>query len=264
MEILGYMASALIGVSLGLLGSGGSILTIPVLVYLFHIEPTLATAYSLFIVGITALVGGVKKGLANLVDIRAASLFILPSLISVFLTRRFLIPHIPANLFAIGSFVVTKEHALMLFFACIMVVVAVRMIRSNREGKADPLPDQHTYKSILLASTFIGLVTGLIGAGGGFLIIPALVLLAGLPMEKAVGTSLLIIATNSLIGFMGDICSGQLIDYVFLLCITAIAVGGIFLGSYLATFINGNKLKAAFGWFVLVMSFYILSREVFG
>lgn len=252
----------MIGISLGLVGSGGSILTIPVLVYLFHVQPTLATGYSLFIVGTTALVGGVRSGFRHMVDFRTTLFFALPSLVTVYLTRRFLVPFIPNELVSMGVFVLTKDIVIMIFFSVLMLAASVSMIRHQRKEVRDSTLMQHPNPVILPIGMAVGLITGLVGAGGGFLIIPALVLFAGLPMKKAVGTSLLIIAINSLIGFLGDIGAGQVIDYAFMLIITGIAVTGILVGNYLAQFIEGNQLKKGFGWFVLVMGFYIIAKEI--
>jgi uncharacterized membrane protein YfcA len=262
MEILGYLAAAFIGISLGLVGSGGSILTIPVLVYLFHVQPTLATAYSLFIVGTTALVGGVRSSLNHLVDFRATLGFALPSLMTVFLTRRYLIPFIPDELFSIGNFMLTKNIAVMILFSVLMLAASISMIQQQRTEVHEDSLAWHKDSAMLAIGAAVGLITGLVGAGGGFLIIPALVLLAGLPMKKAVGTSLLIIAINSLIGFLGDVGAGQAIDYTFILLIAGIAVAGIFLGSYLSQFIEGSQLKRGFGWFVLIMGVYIIFKEI--
>jgi uncharacterized membrane protein YfcA len=262
-ETLGYFASALIGISLGLIGCGGSIMTIPVMVYLFHIEPTLASAYSLFVVGTTALIGGIRNGMNHLVDFRTTAVFATPSFITVFITRRWVVPVIPQEILSVGSWVLTRDVALMAFFGVIMLVASISMIRMN--CKDDTLASEVPFNlpKIMLEGMVVGLVTGLVGAGGGFLIIPALVLFAGLPMKKAVGTSLVIISINSLIGFLGDIGSGQAIDYAFITLIAAIAVAGIFVGSYLSRFIEGQKLKTGFGWFVLVMGIYIILKEMF-
>ena len=261
-DIVGYFAAGLIGIALGLIGGGGSILTVPVLVYLFHIEPTLATAYSLFIVGTTSLVGGVKSAAKGLVDFRTAIVFAIPSFIAVYLTRRFVVPLLPDTLMTIGSFVVTKDIAIMIFFGLIMLVAAISMIRKKTKESNDDLPIQYNYPMILLEGTVVGALTGIVGAGGGFLIIPALVLFAKLPMRKAVGTSLVIIAAKSLIGFLGDIGSGQHIDYGFIVIISLIAIVGIFLGTYFSKFIESGKLKSGFGWFVLAMSVYVIINEV--
>lgn len=258
---LGYFAAGLIGIALGLVGGGGSILTVPVLVYLFHVEPTLATAYSLFIVGTTSLVGGVKSAMKNLVDARTAIVFAIPSFIAVYLTRRLLMPLLPEHLFSIGSFMVTRDIAVMIFFGVIMAGAAISMIRKNETETATDQPVKYNFPLIVLEGLVVGVVTGIVGAGGGFLIIPALVLFAKLPMKKAVGTSLVIIAAKSLIGFLGDVGAGQHIDFRFIIIVSFIAIIGIFLGSYISKFIESKKLKSGFGWFVLAMSIYIILNE---
>jgi uncharacterized protein len=262
-DILGYAASGLIGIALGLIGGGGSILTVPVLVYLFHVEPTLATAYSLFIVGVTSLVGGIKSAMRKMIDFRTAVVFAVPSFIAVYLTRRYLMPVIPDELFSIGSLIISKDMGIMIFFGLIMLAASVSMIRNKSREDSDGEVISYNYPMILLEGSIVGVLTGIVGAGGGFLIIPALVLFAKLPMKKAVGTSLIIIAAKSLVGFSGDIFSGQIINFPFMLIISSIAIAGIFLGTYLSKFIESNKLKIAFGWFVLVMAIYIIGSEVY-
>lgn len=261
-SILGYLAAGLIGIALGLIGGGGSILTVPVLVYLFHVEPTLATAYSLFIVGTTSLVGGVRSAMKKMVDFRTAIVFAIPSFIAVYLTRRYLVPLIPDSIATFGTFVLTKDIAIMIFFGLIMLAAAVSMIRKKEEEPSEDQPIQYNYPMIVLEGIVVGGVTGIVGAGGGFLIIPALVLFARLPMRMAVGTSLVIIAVKSLVGFLGDIGSGQHIDFKFIGIVSLIAIAGIFLGTYMSRFIESRKLKSGFGWFVLVMSVYIIFSEV--
>jgi len=261
MEIVGYISSILIGISLGLIGSGGSILTVPVLVYLFSVDAVAATAYSLFIVGFTAAVGSVgyfKKGLVNL---KTALVFGAPSIVAVFLTRAYIVPAIPKEVFTLGNFVVTKSILMMLLFAILMVAASYSMIKKNKKKTEDDLgPQKFNYPVILLEGAIVGIVTGLVGAGGGFLIIPALVLLSKLPMKEAVGTSLVIIASKSLIGFFGE--SGEtVIDWILLSSVAAFATGGIFIGIYLSKKIDGAKLKPIFGWFVLIMGVYIIIKE---
>ena len=260
MEIIGYCAAIMIGISLGLIGGGGSILTVPVLVYLFHIDATQATSYSLFIVGLTSLIGAYLNYRKQQVDVRTALLFGLSSITTVFLTRKFLIPAIPPVLFSIGGIQISKAVATMVLFAILMVLAAVFMIRNNTTKDANT-SSTNAFSKLLLFGVGIGLITGLLGAGGGFLIIPALVLVLHIPMKKAVGTSLLIIALNSLIGFTGDI-GQQHIDWPFLLLIAAIAVAGIIIGTWLSRKIAGAKLKKGFGWFVLAMGTYILIKEL--
>ncbi len=264
MEIVGYGLAIIVGISLGLIGSGGSILTVPILVYIMGVDPVLATAYSLFIVGSTALVGGVQSALQKRVDFKTVLIFGIPSIAAVYATRMWLVPFIPKELFSIGSFAVTKPIALMLLFAVVMILASVSMIRPGK--KADPdenTPMSYNYPMILLEGVVVGILTGLVGAGGGFLIIPALVLLARMPMKLAVGTSLFIIAAKSLIGFIGDLQGNEVIDWTLLGIFTAFAVAGIFIGILLSKKIPGQKLKKGFGWFVLVMGIYIIVKELF-
>lgn len=256
--IAGYISAILIGISLGLIGGGGSILTVPVLVYLFGISPAIATSYSLFIVGSSSLVGAYRNYQKGWTDIKTALLFGTSSITTVFLTRKFIIPNIPDNLFTHGQLTITKATATMVLFAILMILASSSMIRSKNTA-ANNTNTQSTSK-LLLYGVGIGIVTGLLGAGGGFLIIPALVFFVGLDMKKAIGTSLLIIALNSLIGFTGDI--GQYdIDWKLLGTVTALAIAGIFIGGYIGKAIPGNKLKKGFGWFVLIMGIYIIIKE---
>ncbi|HET8886091.1 MAG TPA: sulfite exporter TauE/SafE family protein [Salinimicrobium sp.] len=261
-DILGYFGALLIGVTLGLIGGGGSILTVPVLVYLLSINPVTATAYSLFVVGTSSLVGAVKNIKKGLVDFKTAAVFAIPAFIAVYVTRKFLVPAIPEHIFTLADFEVTKNIGIMLFFAFIMLFASYSMIRNNGKEVAEEVEQKFNYPLILIEGMVVGVLTGIVGAGGGFLIIPALVLLAKLPMKKAVATSLLIIAVKSLIGFIGDV-ENLNIDWDFLLIFTGISVAGIFIGIYLNRFIDGKKLKKGFGWFVLLMGIYIVLKELF-
>lgn len=260
-EIFGYLASVFIGVSLGLIGGGGSILTVPVLVYLFGVGAVEATAYSLFIVGLTSLAGSYGYFRNGLVNLKTALIFGAPSIAAVFLTRAYIIPAIPAEIVQIGDWMLTKELLLMGLFAVLMIVASYSMIKKDKPCEDCPEePQTFNIPLILLEGSVVGVLTGLVGAGGGFLIIPALVVLSKLPMKEAVGTSLLIIAMKSLIGFTGE-SSETVIDWMLLGKVSGLAIIGIWFGMQLSKKIDGAKLKPAFGWFVLVMGIYILLKE---
>lgn len=255
----GYLLSLLVGISLGLVGSGGSILTVPILVYILGFDAVTATGYSLFVVGGTALVGGLQNALQSNVNFSIVMLFGIPSLLAAYLIRAFALPAVPYSILEIGGLPLTKPLLLMILFAIVMLIAAVKMIRSAPAAEASV----GISKSKLIASgVATGVLAGAVGAGGGFLIIPALVFLAGMPMKKAVGTSLFIIAVQSLAGFAGD-AVGKEIDWGFLLPFTGVAVVGILIGSYLSRKIDGAKLKTGFGYFVLLMGVYILAKELF-
>lgn len=263
MHLLAYSAFLFIGISLGLIGGGGSILTVPVLVYLFGMSPLIATSYSLFIVGATSLVGAVDTYRQKQVHLKTALLFGLSSITTVFLTRKIIIPAIPEHLGKIGPFELTQDSLTMLLFAILMLLAASAMIQSGKKNDGPLPPGSRPFNMprLFAYGTAIGFSTGLLGAGGGFLLIPTLVLLVGLPIKEAVDTSLLIIALNSLIGFTGDLGHFP-IDWIFLLQVTGIAVAGVFAGGFLGKKLNGNKLKKGFGWFVLVMGSYIIIKEL--
>lgn len=262
MHLAGYIASLLIGLSLGLIGGGGSILTVPVMVYLFGLAPSLATSYSLFIVGATSLAGAAGSYIKGHVNLRISFLFGLSSISTVFITRRLIIPAVPVVFGHIGGFAVTEAFTTMVLFALLMILSAFSMVHRKETDVAVSRTAPVRLRALIIYGILIGLVTGLLGAGGGFLLIPALVLLVRLPMKEAVGTSLFIIALNSLIGFMGDIGHFQ-VDPSFLFTVTLIAIAGILAGGMLSNKIAADKLKKGFGWFVLVMGGCILVKEIF-
>lgn len=262
MELIGYFFAVLMGLSLGLIGGGGSILTVPILVYLFKVDTVLATAYSLFIVGSVSMIGSLSHARMGNIDWRTALVFGTPSLVMVFLIRRFVIPALPDQLFHIGTTSISTSHGLMLFFALLMLASARSMIRKPPTISPTGEGTKSNTTLILLLGALEGSISGMVGAGGGFLIIPILVLLAKLPMKQAVGTSLAIIAVKSLIGFTGDLSSGAPIDWSLLLTFAVIAIVGILIGSRLSTHISNQRLKPVFGWFVLVMGLYIIGREL--
>lgn len=262
MELIGYITAVLIGVSLGLIGGGGSILTVPLLVYIFRLPPVTAVSYSLFIVGVTSLIGALDHFRKGQASINLALPLGIVSPATVFLVRRYVVPYIPEQLWTIGRLEITKSVLTMLLFAVLMLAAAISMLRKTNASlpAANPVRSIRDYLRLGVFGLGIGCVTGFLGAGGGFLIIPALVLLLKLPMKEAVGTSLFIIAVNSLVGFTGDL-GHYTIDWIFLVCITVIASAGILIGTQLSKKIPSAKLKKGFGWFVLVMGVYIIVQE---
>ncbi|MGE9314859.1 sulfite exporter TauE/SafE family protein [Niabella sp. CJ426] len=261
MEIAGYIAALLIGLTLGLVGGGGSILTVPILVYLFQVSPVLATSYSLFIVGITSLVGSVNSFANKKVDITTVVVFGTLSIVTVFCIRHYLIPHLPSFI-SIAGYQMPVSLLTMLLFASLMIVSSFSMIKDDKE-KNRSVVHKAGAGTIALYGITVGLVTGLLGAGGGFLLIPALTVLLRLPIKKAIGTSLVIITLNSLIGFADDVTHHQM-NWPLLFKITGISVIGVLIGSVIGQKIDGSFLKKGFGWFVLLMGTYILLHELIG
>ncbi|PKL75964.1 MAG: permease [Candidatus Melainabacteria bacterium HGW-Melainabacteria-1] len=273
-QIIGYLSAILMGGVLGLIGGGGSIMTVPILVYLFKIPPVLATAYSLFIVGLTSIFGVLGYLKPRLVHFKTGIVFSIPAMIGVFAARKFLVPVIPEQLFTLGGFVVTRDVLIMGLFAVMMLLASISMIRkpkvkaepSSAEPSAELATDGETtqhaeVKKILLVGIeglVVGLLTGLVGAGGGFLVIPVLVHFAGMEMKAAVATSLLVISIKSLVGFLGDLGGEQTLDWAFLAGFSVFTVAGTLLGTRLSKFVPSDKLKPAFGWFVLLMGIFIL------
>lgn len=258
-DLLGVFLMILVGVSLGLIGSGGSILTVPILVYLFKLDPITATTYELFIVGVSSLFGFVsylKQG-----DVRFSHIleFGLPSIITIFLTRKYVLPAIPLEMH-LGAAIVSKNLFIMVLFSFLMLVASYSMIKGRKEP-SDSDAQSIRHLSILLLGAFVGFLTGMVGVGGGFLIIPALTIWGKLPMKQAVGTSLAIIVFKSASGFLGSLGT-VVLDWKFLFSVTAIAILGIFIGVYLSCKIDGKKLKPIFGWFILLMGVYIIIREL--
>lgn len=260
MEILGYLCSVFIGIILGLLGGGGSILAIPILVYLFHVDAVRASAYSLFIVGVTSFIGAIPKYKDHLVNVQTGILFGIPSIVAIFATRKWIVPAIPGVILQTGDFVLSKRVLILGVFAFLMIIASVSLIRGRQEIQKED--DEWRLPLLIAEGVLIGFLTGLVGAGGGFLIIPALVWLTGLPFKTAVGTSLFIIAINALLGFAGDLLNYEM-EWRFLLAVTGLAVVGIFIGHKLQRRIPALQLRKWFGWFILITGIWILYQEIF-
>lgn len=263
-DLVGYILAAFMGLTLGLIGGGGSILTVPILVYVLGIHPVKSTSYSLLIVGVAALFGAIRYHFKGLVNYKAAAIFGIPSLLSVYLTRLYLMPAIPSEVLTINGFLITKAIVIMVLFASLMVITAYFMIRSNGKltSSQNKVLTLQNACFIALEGSVVGIVTGIVGAGGGFLIVPALVLLVGMPMKEAVATSLLIIALKSLAGVVGDLQVHVSFDWLFLSYFLGFTLGGMFLGTYLAPRASDTKLKKSFGWFVLTLGVLMLGEQI--
>ena len=261
MELIGYFVSILIGISLGLIGSGGSILTVPLLVYFFHVSPLLATTYSLAIVGLSSIAGVISRIKQKLVDFKTILIFGIPSIMGVFSSRKFILPAIPELIYGGPHFILTKDHFIMLFFATLMLIAALSMILGKNKKEQEGVLPVYGF-SLMLVGFCEGSLTGIVGAGGGFLIIPALVILAKLPMKRAIASSLVIISIKSLVGFTGDLMHTT-VDWNFLSKIILLATAGIITGNYLNKKMEGAKLKKGFGFFVLAMAIIIFIEQFF-
>ena len=262
-DLLGYCAALLIGLTLGLIGGGGSILAVPALAYLFLLDEKLATGYSLFVVGCSALVGGLKQAQKGTIDLRIAVVFGIPAIFSVSLIRSFLIPIIPDELFNLYDIVVTRRMLMFGLFGFVMIPAAIAMLKSPTPvlENSKSIETKYNYPLMMLLGTVIGILTGIVGAGGGFLIIPSLVILTKIDIKKAIGTSLAIVTLQSLIGFfLGDALTMN-IDWYFLLTFTAIAIIGIFIGTFLNHLFDGQKIRKGFGYFILLMAAFIFYME---
>ena len=259
MEILGYFFALIIGLIMGIIGGGGSILGVPIFVYLFDMNALTATTLSLFVVGVASAVGATGNAKKGNVDFKTALLFGIPSVLSVIFVRKIILPHLPDPLFSIGTFPIEKNLFILVLFAALMLISSIKMIVGNQ--KIETTNQIPQYPMLVTQGIAVGMITGMIGAGGGFLIVPALVMLLNLEMKKAIGTSMMIISMNSLLGFLSS--QKTEINWQFLLIFTSIAVIGMLIGIQLAKKIDGKKLKPIFGWFVLMMGIYIIIKEIF-
>ena len=260
LTLLGYLSAILMGAVLGLVGGGGSILTVPILVYLFHFSPIEATAYSLFIVGLSSLIAAQDYYKRGLIDLKTGLTFAVPAFLSVYSVRRFLMPNLPEEI-DIHIVHFSKDSLIMSVFALIMLLAAYSMLKPKGKSSTEEKISLN-YLVVFLEGIVVGGITGFVGAGGGFLIIPALVVLAGLEMKVAVGTSLLIIAIKSLIGFIGDMQTLSEIHWPFLAFFISASLLGLFIGIKLSRNIPSEKLKPGFAWFVLAMGIFIIAQQL--
>lgn len=247
MTALAIGLAVFVGIALGLLGGGGSILTVPLLAYVAGMEAKQAIATSLLVVGVTSAVGAISHARAGRVQWRTGLIFGSAGMVGAYaggLSARF----IPGTVLLIG-------------FAFMMVATAIAMLRGRQDAATSGGTARLPVPKIIVEGLVVGLVTGLVGAGGGFLVVPALALLGGLPMPVAVGTSLVVIAMKSFAGLGGYLSSVQ-IDWTVALAVTGAAVVGALAGARLTAMVNPDSLRKAFGWFVLAMSSVILGQEI--
>ncbi len=262
MEIIGYVASVIMGLSLGIIGGGGSILTVPILVYFFHQDGVVATTGSLFVVGSIALSGAIISARRGLIAFKTGLLFVIPSFAGVYFSRHFLLPLLPDNIQITESIAITKSIIILVTFAALMIYASRSMIRSGKNKS--PSPDTihpNDGLAVGLKGFVVGCTTGFVGAGGGFLIIPALVVFLHVPMRIAVGTSLAIIAANSLFGFAISL-SAHPIEWPTLISIAVLGILGMFAGQYFSGKIDERKLKQGFGYFVMIIGTAILLEQL--
>ncbi len=264
MIILGYILALLVGLVLGLVGSGGAILTLPILVYLFKIDPIKATTYSLFIVCVTSCVGGINYLKNKMVNWKAVISFGIPSIITVSLTRAFIIPNLPEFIYQSNEMSISSNRVLMFLFSCVLFLSAYALIRpSKQEEKLNREKDENPSKGIFfIYGSLVGLLSGLVGAGGGFLIVPAFVLVLHMNMKNAVASSLILITINSFVGFIGDLFIQNSMDWKLLSIFSLFSIAGIFLGIFLTRYIEGNRLKSYFGYMIIFLAAGILFKEM--
>lgn len=264
--LIGYTAAVFIGLIVGLTGAGGSILALPILTYFFGVPAELATGYSLFVVGWVAAVGALRNGQKGNIDYKIATVFAPPTIAAVYFTRKVIVPAIPETIIQFEEVALSKDLAIMLLFAIVMLFASISMLRKKTHNTSDSIDlkwDLSRVLKVVTEATVVGVLTGLVGAGGGFIIVPALVLLAKLPIHRAVGTSMFIIASKSLIGFLGDVTNPSLIiDWTFLIGFTFVAMLGLAVGLPFSAKVPAPKLKKGFGVFVLVMAVFILVDKI--
>ena len=261
LEVIGFFGAFLTGIVIGLFGGGGSILAVPIFVYLFKLNPVIATSYSMFVVGFSSAIGTLINIKKKLIAYKTAVIFTLPALVSVYMTRRFLIPNIPEILYSFENFDITKKMVLMLFFSFVIILSSIFMMRKPKPENITKLTTKLNYGLLISNGVGVGVLTGLVGAGGGFIIVPALVVFARITIKQAVATSLIIITFNSLIGFSSDLFLLNM-QWDFLILFTAISVSGIFVGTYISSHVRESTLKANFARFMIVMAVVIIFKEL--
>lgn len=260
MFYVAFLLALVVGVVLGIIGSGGSILTVPILVYFLDLNATSATSYSLFIVGLSAIVGVHRFYNSHLINYRLTFFFGFPSIIGVLISRKLIIPNLPLTIDFFQFFSFTKDELILVFFGIVMLVGAISMLLSIKPNIEHNIMRKNIPILIIVDGIIIGIITGFVGAGGGFLIVPALILLTNIRVKEAIGTSLAIISIKSILGFISEI--NNVVDWNFLLIFTSFSIVGVILGTRFSILINSNVLKKSFGIFVLFVAIAIIIKEI--
>lgn len=258
--ILGALLFLLIGMVLSLLGSGGALLTIPVLVYVFDINPYWATSYSLFIMGVSNWNATIYNIKSKLIHYKVALYFAIPGLMVTYFIRRFIMPVIPEVVFENEILSVSKGTLIMLVFSLLIFYTAIRTLKTKTV--TENVPGKFSRLSNALQGAGIGVVTGFAGAGGGFLIVPALLFTVKIPMKEAVATSLFIISITTSLGFLGDLNPSVYMDWPFLFYCVAFSMAGIYMTNRIKDRFSNKTLKLIFGYFILGLSILIFIIEI--
>jgi len=243
---------------LALTGGGGSLLSVPILVYLFSLDVVTASSYSLFIVGTTSLIGAWLKQKDQRIDIRSGIIFTACSVIAIFSTRKWIVPSIPDEILVYDDVTLTKRALILGVFALLAIVSSLAVLLKRHYNSAQQ--EQPKLKLLVPVGFSTGILVGFVGAGGGFLILPSLSFFARLPFKIALGTTLLVIGMNSLLGFIGDVLNYE-INWSFLLLITTLAITGMVIGNSYTNRIPIQRLRTSFGWLVLTIALAILVTE---
>ena len=262
MEITGFVLAFFIGMLMGLIGAGGSILTSALLIYIFGISPILSVSYTMITVCIISLAGSIQYYKRGLVDLKTGLIVGIPALITVYIMRKFVMPAIPKIIFRYHHFIFTKSLLITLIFAVLMIVISYSMIYSPKqvlEKKEEPVNPLVLYA----LGIAVAILTGFAGVGGGFIILPALVFFANMDVKKAVGTSLFIITINTTVGFLGDFSTGLSYNWNFLLKYIGITLAGMILSNQFSKKTNGSVLKKIFGLAILIIGCWIIVEELF-
>ena len=263
-ELLGYSCVLAVGFVIGLFGGGGGILSIPVLLYLFGIQDEdLVTAYAVLMVGVAASVGAYRNGIKGQLSLRAALWLGVPAFMFMYATRKWLLPAIP-EVFALPGAIELPGRTFKLgLIIGVMLIAAVRMLWPNKQQHKteNPLSGLHLVAYAVWIGALVGIVSGITGAGGGFIIVPALVFMMGLPIKVAIGTTQLILATKAVGGLIGDLGAGRAIDWGFGLWLCLLAIGGVWLGIYASGKLKAARLRVFFAIFLIIMAVFMILKE---